>query len=159
MPRASRDQVNPVAASDETLREATAHWADHCALCHGNDGSGKTTLGNKVYPPAPDMRAARTQQLTDGELFYIIEHGVPFTAMPAWGTGSENGEAESWALVRFIRHLPQLTETELTEMERLNPKSAGQAAEDQRIDDFLNGKTGDSPNAHSGHVMKGKGGK
>lgn len=159
IPRASRDRVNPAPATDEAVRGAMAHWADHCALCHGNDGSGSTTIGKGVYPPAPDMRAARTQQLTDGELFYIIEHGVPFTAMPGWGTGDEEGEGESWVLVRFIRHLPQLTETELTEMERLNPKSAGQAAEDQRINDFLNGRSGASPDAHSGHVMRGRGGK
>lgn len=156
-PAASREQVNPVATTDEAVRGAMAHWADHCALCHGNDGSGNTIIGKHVYPPAPDMRADRTQQLTDGELFYIIEHGVPFTAMPAWSTGNDHGEAESWALVRFIRHLPQLTETELTAMERLNPKSAGEAAEDQRINDFLNGKSGSPPTAGSGHVMKGKG--
>ena len=81
--------------------------------------------------------------------------------MPAWGTGNEEGEAESWALVRFIRHLPQQTEAELTEMERLNPKSARQLAEDQRIDDFLNGKTGIAGGKaneppHS-HTTKGKG--
>jgi mono/diheme cytochrome c family protein len=164
-PRAARDQVNPSPATAEAVRGAMAHWADHCATCHGNDGSGSTTIGRAVYPPAPDMRAARTQQLTDGELFYIIEHGVPFTAMPAWATGAEEGEAESWALVRFIRRLPQLTEAELTDMERLNPKSAGQADEDQRINDFLNGKSADVPTGkggdapHGGHVMKGRGGK
>jgi hypothetical protein len=33
------------------------------------------------------MRAAATQSLTDGEIFYIIENGVRFTGMPAFGTG------------------------------------------------------------------------
>lgn len=55
------------------------------------------------------MRAARSQQLTDGELFYAIEQGIPFTAMPAWTIASAEGERQSWELVRFIRHLPTLT--------------------------------------------------
>lgn len=142
MPRAVRDQVNAVPATDEALHDGMAHWADHCATCHANDGSGKTDIGRSLYPPAPDLREPRTQRLTDGELFYIIERGVPFTGMPAWGTGMPEGERESWKLVRFIRHLPQLTDKELTEMEKLNPKSAGQTEEERRINDFLKGKVG-----------------
>jgi mono/diheme cytochrome c family protein len=154
-PRAVRDQANPVAATDEVVRAGMEHWADHCAVCHANDGSGKAAIGKSLYPPAPDMREPRTQGLTDGELFYIIERGVPFTGMPAWGTGNEEGERESWALVRFIRHLPQLSDKELTEMEKLNPKSAAQIEEERLIDDFLKGKSGDSPTGKSGHSHKG----
>ncbi len=142
MPQGTRDQVNTVPASEEAVRDGMAHWADHCATCHANDGSGKTEIGRSLYPRAPDMRETRTQSLRDGELFYIIERGLPFTGMPAWGTGMAEGERESWKLVRFIRHLPQLTEKELTEMEKLNPKSAGQDEEERRINDFLKGKGG-----------------
>jgi hypothetical protein len=84
------------------------------------------------------MRGAATQQLTDGELFYVIEHGVRFTGMPAWGTGTPAGEESTWHLVQFIRHLPQLTEAELDAMKQLNPRSPEeirQAIEEER---FLN---------------------
>jgi hypothetical protein len=94
-------------------------------------------IGRNVFPPAPDMREKRTQALTDGELFYAIEHGIPFTAMPAWGTDTPEGELQSWALVRFIRHLPALTPEELKDMERFNPKSLMDIQRDQEIDDFL----------------------
>ena len=80
-------------------------------------------IGRRIFPPSPDMRAASTQSLTDGELFYAIEHGIPWTGMPAWETGTPEGEQDSWKLVRFIRHLPSLTPAELTQMEKLNPKS------------------------------------
>src|SRR5215204_5096493 len=83
-----------------------AHFADHCAVCHGNDGRGDTEMGRGLYPKAPDMRLDATQQLSDGELFYIIEHGIRFTGMPGWRTGTTAGEESSWHLVRFIRHLP-----------------------------------------------------
>ena len=140
MPASARDRVNPVAASPEALKEGMAHWADHCATCHSNDGSGSGTMGKSFYPPAPDMRERRTQSLTDGELFYIIERGVPFTGMPAWGNGTPEGEQDSWKLVRFIRHLIKISATELEEMEAMNPKSPRQMEMEKHIHDFLKGK-------------------
>ncbi|HEY7388367.1 MAG TPA: c-type cytochrome, partial [Bryobacteraceae bacterium] len=109
MPAGARDQANPVADSPEILAEGRAHWADHCALCHANDGSGDTMMGKHMYPPAPDMRKPDTQKLSDGELFYIIQNGIRLTGMPAWSGGSEHDAEDSWKLVRFIRHLPALT--------------------------------------------------
>lgn len=139
IPAAVARQVSPVAPSAEALRAGRDHWADHCATCHGNDGSGDTALGRSLYPPAPDMRASRTQDMTDGELFYLIERGVPFTGMPAWGTGTDDGETASWKLVQFIRHLPALSPDEEREMEALNPKSAADVVHKKEIDDFLLG--------------------
>jgi mono/diheme cytochrome c family protein len=116
------------------------HWADHCASCHANDGSGDTAIGKSLYPPAPDMRGPRSQGMTDGELFYVIERGIPFTGMPAWGTGTADGERQSWELVRFIRHLPDLTMEELERMEQLNPMSPAREQQEKDIEDFLSGR-------------------
>src|SRR5262245_26555201 len=66
-PRAAKDARNPVVLSPEVLSEAMAHFADHCAVCHANDGSGDTTIGKGLYPKPPDMRKSPTQDLTDGE--------------------------------------------------------------------------------------------
>src|SRR5690242_7720581 len=74
LPVGAKRRTNPIADSAEVLAEARAHWADHCAACHSNSGSGETELGKHMYPPAPDMRQAETQNLTDGELFYIIQN-------------------------------------------------------------------------------------
>ena len=88
MPTSERSRANPIPVTDGSIGAGLAHWADHCASCHANDGSGDTPIGTAVYPRAPDMRLPATQELTDGELFYIIENGVKLTGMPAWGTGS-----------------------------------------------------------------------
>ncbi len=116
-------RMNPEAKTAEVLDQMRAHYAKQCAVCHANDGSGDTDIGRGLYPKAPDMRAAATQELSDGELFYIIEFGVRFTGMPAWGDGSAVGETIGWNLVHFIRHLPSLTPDDIAEMEQLNPKS------------------------------------
>lgn len=150
VPSDARSRTNPEPASDETLAEGRAHWADHCASCHGNDGSGNTAMGRGLYPKSPDMRLPDTQQLSDGELFYLIEHGVKITGMPAWTTGTPEGERASWHLVQFIRHLPALTEDEITAMEDLNPRGRAewQALEEERR--FLSG-TLDVPEPMPGH--------
>ncbi len=136
---AMRAMSNPVEALPEALRAGMEHWADHCAVCHDNDGRGRTEVGRGLFPPVPDMQAPATQELSDGALFYSIEQGVPLTGMPAWSTGTEDGERASWELVLFIRHLPEITTEELADMEALNPRSAADLALEQEIDDFLSG--------------------
>jgi mono/diheme cytochrome c family protein len=146
---------NPVTASPENFAAARQHFADHCASCHANDGSGNTEMGRSFYPKAPDMRLPRTQQLSDGEIYYFIENGIRMTGMPAWSTGTPEGEKASWELVHFIRRLSTLTPEDLAIMERFNPTSREQIEEEQKVEDFLNG--GDVPlsppsaDPHAGH--------
>lgn len=146
-PAAMRDRANPVQPSRPVLDGALEHFADHCATCHANNGSGDTPIGRNLYPRAPDMRAAATQSLTDGELFSIIEHGVRLTGMPAWSTGTPEGEHESWALVHFIRHLPKLTDDERERMESLNPKTPRELKGDEDPGKSLHGESG-KPHDH-----------
>ncbi len=134
-----RSRRNPVAASAEARQTGLAHYADHCAVCHGNDGSGQTDFGRGLFPPPPDLRA-ETQELTDGELFYIIENGIRFTGMPAFGTGTPEGEADSWKLVHFIRHLPRLEASELERMKELNPRSPAEIRLEIEEERFLRGE-------------------
>ncbi len=150
IPAAARTTPNPIANTPENLKEARLHFADHCAVCHGNDGTGDTLFGRGLYPKPPDLRNSDTQNRSDGELFWIIENGVRFTGMPAF---SEHRMAEeSWKLVHFIRHLPQLTTEEKLEMSRNNPKSPADQQEDQQEDEFLNGQpTPRKPETHNPH--------
>ena len=115
-PAGARDLKNPVKPTPLAIAEARDHFADHCAVCHANDGSGKTQINEGLYPPAPDLRQAGTQNLTDGEMFYIIKNGIRFTGMPGWGGEDE----DNWKLLLFIRHLPNLTPPELHLMEEVN---------------------------------------
>jgi mono/diheme cytochrome c family protein len=138
MPRSARVARNPVAAMPENLRAARLHFADHCAICHANDGSGDTMMGRGLYPKPPNLRLPETQHLSDGELFWIIENGVRFTGMPAFA-GPHSDPEDSWKLVLFIRHLPQLTDEERLEIERNNPKGPEDLNEEKEEQDFLEG--------------------
>jgi mono/diheme cytochrome c family protein len=153
--REFRDKKNPVPSTQEIVAEGRAHFADHCAGCHANNGSGDTEMGRHLYPRAPDMRLPATQTLTDGELFGIIENGIRLTGMPAWGDQSAESQRSSWYLVDFIRHLPQLTPAETLEMEQLNPRGPDEWREQQDENNFIHGAAGSPaappPTMHAHH--------
>ena len=116
-PANAKETKNPFPVTDASLSEAREHFVEHCAMCHGIDGRGQTVIGRNLYPKVPPMTDADTQQLTDGELFYIISNGVRFTGMPAWG--GEDSPESIWALVAFIRRLPKLSPEEIKQMQEM----------------------------------------
>ena len=126
VPSSYRQLHNPISPSRENIRAGMEHFADHCATCHANDGSGQSFFGKGLYPKPPDMRAAGTQNESDGELYYTIDNGVRLSGMPAFRDA--HTPEKTWRLILFIRHLPQLTPEALEEMKALNPKRQGNPA-------------------------------
>jgi len=156
IPADLHNMKNSLPLTPEVLVEARAHFADHCASCHGNDGKGQTEMGQHLYPKAPDMTLPETQNLSDGEIFATIENGVRLTGMPGWGNGTAESAYGSWTLVHFIRHLPKITPEEVAQMEKLNPKSPEEYEEMKREEQFLEGGDSsaaapESPHGHSHH--------
>jgi mono/diheme cytochrome c family protein len=155
IPKIDREEENPWATvvTPEILKDAREHFADHCSQCHANDGSGKTEMGQYLYPRAPDMRQPATQNLTDGELYYIIRNGVPLTGMPAWGEPNTDQDDDSWQLVLFIRHLPKLTAEEIKDMEHYNPVGEMEREDEKEHEQAPNGadSSGKSAPAHHHH--------
>lgn len=136
----TRGLTNPMpTATPEMIKEGMAHFADHCAVCHGTDGSGNTEMGRGLYPRPPDMRLPATQNLSDAELFAIIENGVRLTGMPGWGNGTREGEMSSWHLVTFIRHLPTMTDEEVAQMDELIPRTPAEMQQREEEKQFLSG--------------------
>lgn len=87
-------------------------------------------------------------------LLVLTNIRIRMTAMPAWGDPAD-GEAdhETWALVAFIRHLPELTAEEERAMKKLNPKTDFEREEEEEENDILNGKpTKETPHGDSNRV-------
>lgn len=152
VPSDLRRRKNPVVLTPAVLTEARAHFADHCAGCHANDGKGQTAMGQSFYPKATDLTLAETQSQSDGALFATIENGIRLTGMPAWGDGTAESAYGSWTLVHFIRHLPQLTAAELDEMKSLNPKSRAEWEAEAADKQFLEGAGAADAPASRGHA-------
>jgi len=116
-PAGTEEMKNPQPVTEASAAEAREHFVEHCSVCHGAIGRSDTLYGRNLYPKVPDLTQADTQQLTDGELFYIISNGVRFTGMPAFG--GEDSPESIWWLVSFIRRLPKLTPEEIKQLEEM----------------------------------------
>jgi mono/diheme cytochrome c family protein len=90
----------------------TEHFAAHCALCHGAPGVPKGDIAQGLYPPPPDL-AVTASGYSDGELFWIVKHGIKMTGMPAW---ADHSDEEVWATVVFLRKLPGMTPDEYAKL-------------------------------------------
>ncbi len=112
IPSAVRELKNPLKETPETLKEAREHFVARCAICHGTDGRGQTQIGQSLYPRVPDLLSPQTQDLSDGELHYIIANGVQLTGMPGWSTPHQERDDDSWKYVLVIRDLKPLTTRE-----------------------------------------------
>jgi mono/diheme cytochrome c family protein len=111
IPPDAQGQQNPFSAAPNTWRAAVDHFQDHCAICHGRDGRGRTEMGQNMYPKVPDLADQNIQRLSDGALFSIIQNGVRWTGMPAWK--HEHTPEDTWKLVSFIRKTPTLSSKEI----------------------------------------------
>ncbi len=116
IPQSARNEKNPWTANSPLLDEAREDFTNHCAGCHGMDGGGRSGIGQNLYPHPPDLRRAETQNLSDGEIHYIIQNGVRLTGMPALGNphGSQDDNS-AWKLVLFVRSIAQSTPREIAQ--------------------------------------------
>jgi mono/diheme cytochrome c family protein len=139
----------------EMIAEADEHFVEHCGICHGIDGRGDTTIGRNLYPKVPDMSQPDTQQLSDGELYYIISNGIRLTEMPAWG--SEDKPEAIWDLVSLTRRLPKLSPEELQRLQKAAREAGGelseQAPEDEKKENPESSKEGTAKPKHT-HTHK-----
>jgi len=112
IPRKARLEPNPWKPTPDVLREARESYIDRCAVCHAPDGSGQTNVGRNEYPGFPDLRLPQSQNLTDGQLRYIIRSGVPAHRHARWAKPHDEQSDDSWKLVLYIRSLRNLTSEE-----------------------------------------------
>jgi cytochrome c553 len=95
---------------DEGLvRRGAGHYAAACASCHGAPGLPRSPVPAGMTPEPPPLMQ-RVHAWQDEELFWIVQHGVKYTGMPAWP--SLERADEIWAMVAFLRRLPELTPAE-----------------------------------------------
>jgi mono/diheme cytochrome c family protein len=99
--------ISLLIASSISVRaaDAAANWSQHCASCHGKDGSGNTTMGKKLS--VKDYTTAKVQaEFTDAKAAQIIKDGVSEggkTKMKAFKEKLSDDEVK--ALVAYVRSL------------------------------------------------------
>ncbi len=99
-------RTNPF-AKPEDVRFGLAHYKENCLDCHGAPGVEESEFGQGLNPPAPDLTLPSIQRMRDGEIFWVVSHGIRMTGMPAFSPTHK--EDEIWKIVAFVRHLPELS--------------------------------------------------
>jgi len=107
-------QNNPLPASEQNLKTGQREFGEHCAVCHGPDGSAHDLIGADFYPPIARLQKG-APGWSDGELFFIIANGIRYTGMP--GFGAHHGAATIWQIILWVRHLPHLSAAEKAQIQ------------------------------------------
>lgn len=105
IPAEYSDMRVPARNPEITTAKGRELYNVQCALCHGNNGNGDGPFGITQYPKASNLHEERVRTKSDGQLFWIIAHGINLTGMPAWGQqyGGGMSDNEIWSLVKFMR--------------------------------------------------------
>lgn len=98
--------VEPALDNEALVQLGAAHYNTGCRPCHGSPIDAPPRVPAGMTPHPPDLKNQVTRWRAR-ELFYIVLHGIKFTGMPAWP--SPEREDEVWAVVAFLRALPQIT--------------------------------------------------
>ncbi|MGA6927338.1 MAG: cytochrome c [Desulfosarcina sp.] len=90
------------------MQAAFAHYHGMCRLCHGAPRVPPEEFANGFYPAPPSMTEGHIQEeLSPAELYWIVEHGLKMTGMPAFGPTHD--EKELWGLVALAHEMPRMT--------------------------------------------------
>jgi mono/diheme cytochrome c family protein len=103
--RHAGDARNPVEATNINLAAGMKVYQTNCAGCHGDIHQPKGALANAFYPRAPQFMED-TPDMPENENFYIIQHGIRMSGMPAWD--SSLNEQEIWQVTSFLSHMDKL---------------------------------------------------
>lgn len=98
--------VSEPATDPGGMVSAAGHYAAACSFCHGAPGEPRSPVMQSATPPPPALRET-AGQWSDRQLFWIIKHGVKFTAMPAWPAQARADEVRR--MTALVRALPDMS--------------------------------------------------
>jgi mono/diheme cytochrome c family protein len=109
--RRAAEAKNPLDASDANLLHGMKIYQANCASCHGDAHQTHGILANALYPRPPQF-LEDAPDMPENQNFYIIQHGIRFSGMPAWKQSLS--EQEMWQVTTFLSHMnklpPQISE-------------------------------------------------
>lgn len=103
----------PALGAAGQLEEGARLFHQHCVQCHGGPGVAPQSFALALRPLATPL--ARSGIERDARfLYWVVRHGIKMTAMPAWEFRLD--EAQTWAVVAFVKHLPRLSPVQYAAM-------------------------------------------
>lgn len=103
--RRAPEMKNPIDPTDANLVAGMEIYQTNCASCHGDIGHQNGTLANGLYPRAPQFMDD-APDMPENQNFYIIQHGIRLSAMPAWSQSLN--DQQMWQVTTFLSHMDKL---------------------------------------------------
>lgn len=96
---------NPLQATDDNLTAGMKIYQMNCASCHGDIRQPNGIFAEALYPRAPQF-VQNAPDMPENQNFYIIEHGVRLSGMPAWK--QILNDQQVWQVTTFLSHMDKL---------------------------------------------------
>ena len=104
--REAPDGLGPLPADKDNMLAGAALYKANCLVCHGGPDGKPSKISRGLYQRPPLFAHAGVDDDNDGEIYWIIKHGIRLTGMPAFGPTLT--EDELWQATLFLKHLPHL---------------------------------------------------
>lgn len=103
--RHAPERKNPLDAGDANLLAGMKVYQTNCASCHGDINHHDAPLADALYPRAPQF-LDDAPDMPENQNFYIIQHGVRLSGMPAWK--QLLNDQQIWQVTTFLSHMDNL---------------------------------------------------
>jgi mono/diheme cytochrome c family protein len=103
--RRAPDAKNPVEPTEANIAAGAQLYLDHCAGCHGVPSNPDSQFARSFYPPVPEF-FRDAPDMSESQNFYIIQHGIRWTGMPAWS--KTLSETQIWQVVTLLANVEKL---------------------------------------------------
>jgi mono/diheme cytochrome c family protein len=108
--------ANPFASDPAAAAAGLSHYKENCLACHGARDVDTAEFAKGLNPGPPMLDMDDVQKMSDGQLFWVVAHGVRATGMPAFSP--THSPKEIWQIVSFVRRLPKLTDAEVAQLKK-----------------------------------------
>jgi thiosulfate dehydrogenase len=120
--RRAAETHNPIQPTDADLIAGMKIYQSNCAGCHGDIQHPHVAFGDAFYPHAPQF-VEDSPDMTESQNFYIIQHGVRLSGMPAWKEAIT--EDQMWQVTTFLSHMDKLSPQVSTEWKMATASTQG----------------------------------
>jgi mono/diheme cytochrome c family protein len=96
----------PATVTDAMVREGASEYAETCVTCHGGPGVEAGEIGKGLHPAPPDLSKS-AREMDPAEIYWVLEHGIRHSGMPAFGPSHDSDEL--WATAEFVDQLDSMT--------------------------------------------------
>ncbi len=91
---------NPLASTEEVLKEGKVLYTRYCIHCHGEKGMGDGLVGI-AYKGVIAFNSRAVKNKSEGHIFHVITHGKG----RMWAHGSQVSIENRWKIVKYVQTL------------------------------------------------------